>query len=87
MKSECKECKGKGVTYQTCEVSGARIGSQCKHCDATGFDKKIYYGIVLTHKSHGEQIWLHPTLFDTLGEAQRFQHREYIVVRTIEVKI
>ena len=88
MKPICKGCTGKGIYFTHCKVSGATIGKQCKECDATGFAKRIYYGIVLSHKNHGEGgVWLHPTLFDTLGEAQRFKHREYFVIKTIEVRV
>lgn len=84
---ECTSCEGKGVKYRTCVETVARVVTQCHDCNATGRKINTYYGLVLTNKDTHNNIWLHPTLFDTLSEAQRFKHREYFVIKIIEVKV
>lgn len=80
----CKTCNGSGD--QKCDVSGVKVG-KCENCEGNGIKPKIYYANVLTHKNIGEAIWMHSTLFDTEAEAMRYKHPEFVLIKTVEVKI
>lgn len=82
---ECTKCLGD--LREHCKESGVMLDSKCSHCEGTGKEPTIYHALVLTHKNIGNHVWMHPTLFDTIEEAKRFTHREFIVIKTIEVRV
>jgi hypothetical protein len=82
---KCKSCQGS--TGIQCNEIGVLIKGCCEECEGTGRNLKTYWALLLTHKNIGEHIWMHPTLFDTLAEAQRFKHREFLVVKVLEVRV
>ena len=84
VKGQCRSCMGTGK--DTCKESGVEIGD-CRECEGVGLKPHTYYALVLTHKNIGEHVWMHPTVFDYLAEAQRFKHREFIVIKIVEVKV
>jgi len=86
---QCSQCHG--VKQQMCKDSGTLLNAPCDHCDSTGIEPQVYYVNIMTHKNFdrniSEMIWAHSTLFITRKEAEEFTHREFIVVKTIEIKV
>ena len=81
------QCSGSGRWFDICEDSGAKIVKTCPECEGSGIRLRIYWAVVLTHKNIGDMCWMYPSLFESKQEAENFKHREYIVIKTIEVRI
>jgi DnaJ-class molecular chaperone len=87
MKSSCLKCNGKGNGMKICEVSGANLVAKCAECEGTGKKVQIYYANVLCHKNIGNMPFMGVTLYNTISEAQEYKHREFFILKTIEIKI
>jgi hypothetical protein len=81
------QCSGTGRSFDVCEHSGAKIAKTCPECEGSGIRLKTYWAVVLTHKNIGEMCWMNPSLFETKEEADNYKHREYIVIKIMEIRV
>lgn len=83
--NQCKKCHGNG--NEMCKDSGTLIESPCEACDGTGQELRTYYANVLVHKNIGDHPFMGSTMFESILEALQYRHREFIVIKTIEIKV
>lgn len=86
-RQKCSQCNGKGNVEWFCDISGAAIPQSCAHCNATGYEPKIYYANVMQYKSVIDKPFMWSSLFETREEAEQHKSREFYPVKTIEVRI
>ncbi len=82
----CTHCNGYKRETSICDKSGARQVIVCHICDGTGIKVRVYFANVLIKRDVGGPF-MHPTLYDSLAEAQRYHNREFVMLKTIEVRI